>query len=531
MPKTLQVSPQELKVNTDFYLGKAEHENPAKLQKLMLVYGSARIRNTLGRFSGNDANLIAYVITSLAYHLRNPNECLQICNAMDRYNTGIAVHLASQLCNSLGTEEKPNSVLNLSKVLSSSAVADFIGKLGTEDALRVIDCFVETAYELRSVKRITDLVNALREYDGKVATRMVEEFGIPYFLRCTEKMQRIENFLTSEEASSILNSQLASSSTLLFNTAEMLPKYGMRAVRALKLAADVGIGQFSLLDILQIRLIIDNNLDYLIGDANSARAVLSYALLWGNPPKPERENIEHYSTLLGEYLDEKYGLTTQLNTSQLALFCKIDEWDRKGAAKIISNANESYGAQTIEGLIKEELSEAAKEYNNSLFIKECRHGRGLHANRDFKPNERIFELIGEIRTRASLPHVDTDKTVRYVQIGQRLYVDNSISWKIDYINHSCNPNAGIVVSFAKMGWVSVNLIAIKEIKKGQEVTFDYSTTMNEDKYQLECLCGAQDCRGKIGDFKYLPKERQQYYINMGVVPSYATKIMQMERIA
>ncbi len=70
----------------------------------------------------------------------------------------------------------------------------------------------------------------------------------------------------------------------------------------------------------------------------------------------------------------------------------------------------------------------------------------------------------------------------------------------DYINHSCNPNSGLIIKNEK-----VNLIAIKNIKNGKEITYDYSTTINEDNWKMRCNCGSKICRKIIKDFKYLPK--------------------------
>ena len=64
------------------------------------------------------------------------------------------------------------------------------------------------------------------------------------------------------------------------------------------------------------------------------------------------------------------------------------------------------------------------------------------------------------------------------------------------------------------------LVAIKNIQKGEEITLDYSTTMDEDDWELDCQCPSKNCRKKIRDFKYVPKEVQRRYIILGIVPKY-----------
>ncbi len=120
-----------------------------------------------------------------------------------------------------------------------------------------------------------------------------------------------------------------------------------------------------------------------------------------------------------------------------------------------------------------------------------------------------------------MPSKDTKKTVRYVQIGRKSYLH--ISGNGDYLNHSCNPNAGLVIK-----GTNVNLKAIKNIKRGDEVTFDYSTTMNEDEYELKCHCGSTNCRKIIRDFKYLPITLQKKYVKIGIVPLYILNVIKKQ---
>lgn len=68
----------------------------------------------------------------------------------------------------------------------------------------------------------------------------------------------------------------------------------------------------------------------------------------------------------------------------------------------------------------------------------------------------------------------------------------------DYLNHNCNPNAGI------KGQISV--VAMKDIKKGEEVTFDYGTVLYREEgaphYSFKCLCGSKECRGEVTQFDW-----------------------------
>ena len=63
-----------------------------------------------------------------------------------------------------------------------------------------------------------------------------------------------------------------------------------------------------------------------------------------------------------------------------------------------------------------------------------------------------------------------------------------------YTNHSCSPNAKVS---------GRNLVAIREIKAGDEINFDYETTEFEMAEPFHCLCGSPDCRKYISGYKFL----------------------------
>ncbi|GEM_PF-839198 len=153
------------------------------------------------------------------------------------------------------------------------------------------------------------------------------------------------------------------------------------------------------------------------------------------------------------------------------------------------------------------------DLNEETTIKEGKHGKGAFAGKSFKKDQIICKLVGSLHRRNEMPEKDNKKTVRFIQIGRKIYLH--VAGNGDYLNHSCSPNAGLVIKGK-----SVHLQAIKNIKCGEEVTFDYSTTMNEDEYELKCNCGSSNCRKVISDFKYLPNDIQEKYFQLGIVPDY-----------
>ncbi len=73
----------------------------------------------------------------------------------------------------------------------------------------------------------------------------------------------------------------------------------------------------------------------------------------------------------------------------------------------------------------------------------------------------------------------------------------------DFFNHSCNPNAGIKGQ--------ILMVAMRDIKKGEEITYDYAMTDADFNYSFRCACNSSGCRGKIttNDWK-IPSLQRRY---------------------
>ena len=153
-------------------------------------------------------------------------------------------------------------------------------------------------------------------------------------------------------------------------------------------------------------------------------------------------------------------------------------------------------------------------------------GAGAFASRNFKKGEKIIDFNGPRVPYKQMPSPYSEVDDHYVQIGKKLFMGPSGGID-DYVNHSCDPNSGLIIKGKK-----VFLIAIRNIKKGEEIVWDYSTTMYEaefpDKWEMDCDCGSPKCRKRIVDFKDLPERLQQKYIKAGVVPGYIIKTLKFK---
>jgi hypothetical protein len=142
-------------------------------------------------------------------------------------------------------------------------------------------------------------------------------------------------------------------------------------------------------------------------------------------------------------------------------------------------------------------------------------GLGVFAARDYACDEEILIFHGPIIDFAATL-IKGDRECDAFQIGIDRYLD--LEPPGVYINHSCDPNAGI-----RDG---LRLVAIRRIPAGEEIRYDYSTTMDEGQWEMECRCGAPSCRGLIRDFKRLDRGEKLRLLRLGIVPGF---IIESER--
>lgn len=142
-------------------------------------------------------------------------------------------------------------------------------------------------------------------------------------------------------------------------------------------------------------------------------------------------------------------------------------------------------------------------------LDESKFGLGVFANKEFKRGEYVMTLSGQLITEAE-SLMDKFIDDHSVQVGHNLYLGPGNQMD-DYLNHSCDPNAGIKRDSSG----SIILKAIKHIYKDEEITFDYSTTI-EDGWTLQCGCGTKRCRKLVVRWSALPENVKRYYRFEGV---------------
>ena len=125
-----------------------------------------------------------------------------------------------------------------------------------------------------------------------------------------------------------------------------------------------------------------------------------------------------------------------------------------------------------------------------------RKGRGLYAAVDIKEGTRILDYIEKNKTKKQTEEstkFDNAKPIYLFNLNKRYDLDGDVTWNTArLINHSCSNNCDYNGTGLKL-WV----IAIKDIKKGEEITCDYGFGYDEDYKQFPCKCGSKNCCGYI----------------------------------
>ena len=130
-------------------------------------------------------------------------------------------------------------------------------------------------------------------------------------------------------------------------------------------------------------------------------------------------------------------------------------------------------------------------------------GNGIYALQPIHKGELAAVFGGVVYEWDAFIHLpDRDRSL-CIQVEDRLFLVPRPIGEGDYVNHSCNPNAGLSGQ--------IGLVAMRDIKIGEEVCFDYamSDTMPYDEF--DCGCGSANCRGTVGGSDWQKPELQKRY--------------------
>jgi hypothetical protein len=134
------------------------------------------------------------------------------------------------------------------------------------------------------------------------------------------------------------------------------------------------------------------------------------------------------------------------------------------------------------------------------------HGRGLFATEPIRQGEMVAIKGGYVFTRHKLQEIETSLGPAEIPIADGFCIGplspHEREGGMIFSNHSCNPNLGVQGQIV--------FVALRDVQAGEELTHDWAMT-DDDTYEMECHCGAPNCRGIVTGQDWRRKELQEKY--------------------
>ncbi len=137
-------------------------------------------------------------------------------------------------------------------------------------------------------------------------------------------------------------------------------------------------------------------------------------------------------------------------------------------------------------------------------------GSGIFAKADIRKDERLAIFGGKIMLIDEMYQIPENMQRYTMQIEERFVLGPACTnpEDADFFNHSCDPNSGFKGQ--------VFLVAMRDIKAGEEITFDYGMTVSASVgsdmiFEMDCACGSPCCRKTITEQDWMLPELQVRY--------------------
>jgi len=118
------------------------------------------------------------------------------------------------------------------------------------------------------------------------------------------------------------------------------------------------------------------------------------------------------------------------------------------------------------------------------------HGTGGYARVPIAADATIIEYVGRKIGKVESNLLCEQENAWIFCIDDEFDLDGNVDWNpARFLNHSCSPNAEAQDIDGRI-WI----VALREIKTGEEITFNYNYDL-EDYKEHPCQCGATNCVG------------------------------------
>ncbi|GLJ25256.1 hypothetical protein SUGI_0483490 [Cryptomeria japonica] len=139
-----------------------------------------------------------------------------------------------------------------------------------------------------------------------------------------------------------------------------------------------------------------------------------------------------------------------------------------------------------------------------------RKGFGLQVLQEVTKGLFIIEYVGEVLDMQAYNARQKEYALRgqrhfyFMTLDSNEVIDACVKGNLGrFINHSCDPNCR-TEKWMVNGEVCIGLFAIRDIKKGEELTFDYNYVRVFGAAAKKCECSSSECKGFIGGDQSTP---------------------------
>lgn len=164
----------------------------------------------------------------------------------------------------------------------------------------------------------------------------------------------------------------------------------------------------------------------------------------------------------------------------------------KKQSKILKKGSKKVSSATTK--LSPNTKKLPDHHFKAVKVKRGLAGLGLYAGENIKKGEKIIEYIGNI---LNAEEAEKKTTAQYLfEVSRNKTIDGTPRWNIArYANHSCG-NQGNAESEITKGRVFIQ--AIKNIKEGEEITYDYGEEFFDEHIKpYGCRCKKCDKKPEI----------------------------------
>lgn len=169
----------------------------------------------------------------------------------------------------------------------------------------------------------------------------------------------------------------------------------------------------------------------------------------------------------------------------------------EGSADYILKTDGTGQAAFLQKIIAEGMARHRRKQKKYQMKGNSIAGFGIYATADIRQNEVIFKGEEKSQRIATKSYINGNWNVKELENFKKyayplsnevflLWDENPAGWAPQ--NHSCDANTA---------YKGLNVYALRDIKKGEELTLNYALFLDEHMEPFMCTCGSENCRGYI----------------------------------